>query len=321
MVNSDQTYAEVLPHIGILVLNRNGKEWLSPLYDSIKLDGYPTVRIYLVDNASDDGSVETTIERYPDVTIIRMPENLGYCMAYNLAMPFAFADGCEWVIWSNNDILLENGCLGELVKAAQIDSRIGVLGPAFLAWESYEPNYYMIGNHSYAIGAMKARSSIPIDVEWVEGSFLMVSRKCVESTGSLDPYLFFYWEEADFCRRARYQNWRVVLVPSALARHYAGASSNEQNNGSLQILKSKNYYIYKLTNPFKGFFKNFINTLHLFLVNVKQFFPKKLSSVIFHIRVFANVLKEILLIYKKWVRDRKGSKPPILARNFQNHSG
>jgi len=46
----------------------------------------------------------------------------------------------------------------------------------------------------------------------LSGAFLMVSRKCVEAVGPLDPYLFFYWEETDFCRRARHLGWRVVLV-------------------------------------------------------------------------------------------------------------
>ena len=105
-------------HSWYLVLNRNGKNWLPALYESLRKNGYPSTKVYLVDNASSDGSVEMTMEKYPEVTVIRMPENLGYCMAYNLAMPYAFADGCEWVVWANNDIRLEPGCLNELVRVA-----------------------------------------------------------------------------------------------------------------------------------------------------------------------------------------------------------
>ena len=273
-----------------------------------------------MDNASDDGSVELTLERYPEVTVIRMPQNLGYCMAYNLAMPYAFADGCEWVIWANNDVKLEPGCLNELARVAQSDPHIGVLGPAFLAWDSDEPNYYMVENHPNAVAAMKAKSSIPIDVEWVEGSFLMVSRRCVDAVGPLDPYIYFYWEETDFCRRARCQGWRVVLVPSAIARHYAGGSSasDQKNLATANKLQTRNYYIYELANPFKGFSANFIAAIHLFLVNIRQHFPKKPSYMIFHIRAFTNVIKEIRPIYKKWVRDRKGDKPPITTRDFKS---
>jgi len=165
VINNEQTYVDVLPRIGVLILSCNGKKWLEQLYESLRTNVYPNNCIYLVDNASDDGSVEMTLEKYPEVTIIRMPQNLGYCMAYNLAMPYAFADGCEWVIWANNDVKLEPGCLNELARVAQSDPQIGVLGPAFLAWDSDEPNYYMIGNHPYAIPAMQSQSREPIDVE------------------------------------------------------------------------------------------------------------------------------------------------------------
>jgi len=311
-----------IPTLGVLILNRNGKTWLPTVYDSLEAEGYWRKRLYLVDNASDDGSVELTMDRYPQVSILRMPQNLGYCMAFNLAMPYAFADGCDWVIWANNDIRLGSGCLNELVRVAQSDSRIGVLGPAFLAWENDEPNYYMLGSHPYAIPAMKSQSRKPIDVEWVEGSFLMVSRHCIEAVGPLDPYLFFYWEETDFCRRARHKGWRVVLVPSALARHYAGgwSAGNQQNLEKANELQSRNYYIYKLANPSQSFSRNLVDVVHLFLVSIKRYFPEQISFVKSHIRTFSKVIRDIRVIYKKWARDRMGGHPSMTKGDlsFQN---
>ena len=67
------------PCFGILVLNRNGKKWLSPLYDSLREDGYPNKRVYLVDNASDDGTHELALEyarRDPRIRAHRNPANL-----------------------------------------------------------------------------------------------------------------------------------------------------------------------------------------------------------------------------------------------------
>jgi len=307
-----------LPKLSILVLNRNGKDWLPPLYESLKSNGYPNLRVYLVDNASNDGSVELTLESHPEVTVIRMPQNLGYCMAYNLAMPYAFADGCEWVIWANNDIKLERGCLSELARIAQSDSKIGVLGPAFLSWDSDVPNYYMIGNHPYAIETMKSKSREPVDVEWVEGSFLMVSRRCAESVGPLDPYLYFYWEEADFCRRARHKGWRIVLVPRALARHYAGgwSAADQQNMAKANWLQSRNYYVYKLANPFQGFTRNLKDAIHLFLVSIKANRCGSLPSLFFQIRVLSQVFGDIRSIHRKWARDKAGTHPRMSNPGF-----
>ena len=303
-----------LPTIGVLILNRNGKKWLPTIYDSIGLNAYPHARIYLVDNDSNDGSVETTLDGYPHVTIVCFPQNLGYCMAYNLAMPYAFGDGCDWVIWANNDTRLEPGCLEQLAVAAESDPRIGVVGPAFLEWDGEGPNYYMRGNHPALCSATKSRSTRPVDVEWVEGSFLMVSRQCVESVGPLDPYLFFYWEETDFCRRALHRGWRVVLAPAALARHYAGGWSEDSQENTLTAnrLQSVNYYIYKLTNPYSGFTRNFIDAIHLFLVFFKQCLIQKPSLTLFHLKVFAEALTRLPAIYRKWLRDRAGNHPPDL---------
>ena len=309
------------PAIGILVLNRNGEEWLSPLFESIRAQGYGQVLVYLVDNASTDGSVELTLEKYPEVTVIRMPQNLGYCMAYNLAMPFAFADGCEWVVWANNDIRLEPGCLMELAHVGATDPKIGVVGPSFLSWDSDEPNYYMIGNHPYAIGAMKARFSEAIDVEWVEGSFLMVSRLCVEETGPLDPYLFFYCEETDFCRRARYLGWRIVLAPRSLARHYAGGWSQGSHQNTLEKnwLQIRNYYIYHLANPLQSFQKNILEAVHLFGVKVKEHLINHSStSIFFEVRVLLFILRNLRTFFAKWKRDRAGRKPALTTPDLKS---
>ena len=307
--------------LGVLVLNQNGVGWLPVIYDSIRTQRYSHVRVYLVDNASTDRSVELTLEKYPEVTVIRMPQNLGYSIAYNLAMPFAFADGCEWVVWANNDVRIEPNSLGELVRIAQSDSKIGVLGPAFLAWETDEPNYYMLGNHPSAIDAMKSKSSETIDVEWVEGSFLMVSQRCAEAVGPLDPYLFFYWEETDFCRRARYLGWRVALAPRSLARHYAGGWSQGscQNTLKKNWLQTRNYYIYHLANPFQSFSRNMLDTAHLFGVKIKEHLNNhSIPSIFFETRVLLFILRNLRTVHLKWRRDRTGEKPPMTTPDLES---
>lgn len=303
------------PELGILILNYNGKRWLSPLYRSIQTNGYSNVRIYLVDNASADDSVEMTLQDHPGVTILRMPQNLGYCMAYNLAIPQALADGCEWLILSNTDVLLEPGCMTSLVGACRDHRGIGVAGPAFLAWDRDEPNPYMMGNHPQAIAAMQAHSGIPLDVEWVEGSFLMVSRSCIEKVGPLDPYLFAYWEEADFCRRARYHGERVVLVPNALARHYGGAcwAASELRDRRRRLLV-RNQYIYKLANPEQSFSRNIAQACRLFCVYAKQ---AHACSIFKELQYFGKVVLDLPAIHRKWRNDRDGRLPPPTARGYE----
>ena len=87
-----------------MILNLNGSRWLTGLYDSLRADGYENKRVYLVDNGSVDGSQQFTRDRYPEVSVIQMPRNLGYSMAYNAAAATAFADGCNWIVGCNRFI-------------------------------------------------------------------------------------------------------------------------------------------------------------------------------------------------------------------------
>jgi GT2 family glycosyltransferase len=292
-----------------MILNYNGACWLPGLYEALRQQCVGALRVYLVDNGSDDDSVALTQNEYPEVTVLRMPGNLGYSMAYNAAMPHAFADGCDWVIWANNDIRLEPNCIAELIRAVSKVESVGILGPAFLAWDSDGPNYYMQGAHPQAIEAMLQRQPTPIEVDWVEGSLLMVSRLCVEDVGPLDPCLFFYWEEADFCRRARYRGWKVALVPSAIARHYAGGSTKSHRDDRFQRLKTRNYYIHTLANPYQGWGRNCVDALHLLLVRLKAAFLHGEVPKLAELQVFIGTVLEWRVIRRKWWRDRAGGRP------------
>jgi GT2 family glycosyltransferase len=187
------------------------------------------------------------------------------------------------------------------------------MGPVFRQWQGDGPNDYMRGNHSNVIPVMHDAHQPPIDCDWVEGSVCVVRRECVEDVGPLDPWLFFYWEEADFCRRARHRGWRVVIVPGCVCRHFAGGSTvTERNRSPVAGLMDRNYYLYKLCDPAAGFIRNLWRTLHLFAANQKHwlidhFRPRAAWS---HVRTFVSVLFELPGAWSKWRRDRTGGRPP-----------
>lgn len=295
-----------------MILNYNGAFWLAPLFESLRQDAVCSTRIYLVDNCSNDDSVSLVRRSFPEVTILRMPQNLGYSMAYNMAMPQAFADGCDWVILANNDIKLEANCVAELIRVALQMGRGGILGPAFLAWDGDEANYYMKGVHPEAVAALHQRQDAPRPVDWVEGSFLMVSQSCTLDVGPLDPLFFFYWEEVDFCRRARFRGWSVLLVTTAVARHYAGGSTKLRGDDSFERLKTRNYYIFTLTDPNCGWFHNLMSALHLLLVRLKAGCLRAELPIVTELKVFGSLMWEWRMIRRKWLRDRSGEQPPAL---------
>lgn len=305
------------PLFGILILNLNGRRWLPGLYASLAADGYGQKRVYLVDNGSTDGSQGLTGAEYPEVVVLQMPRNLGYCMAYNLAMAVAFEDGCDWVIWQNNDTLVLPGWLDRLAQAAGADRRIGVMGPVFHDWSSEAPNYFMQGHHPDVLPFMDDGGHAPVDCDWVEGSACVVSRACAEAVGPLEPALFIYWEEADFCRRARRLGWRVVIVPGSIVRHYGGGdtSSGEIPGINFNALRKRNQYVFTLCDPDRSFVYNIWQSVHLFLVDQKQALAGAgpMTESWKRAKVFVTFVGGGWIWFKKWARDRRGVHPPMLA--------
>ncbi len=299
-----------------MILNFNGLKWLEPVYESIEAQIDADIVVYLVDNGSSDESLTLTRERYPQVRIIAMPGNLGFAMAYNMATPIAFDDGCDWVVWANNDILLMPDCVSQMVSAAQSDPTIGIVGPAGLEWEGERPNRYMRSVHRASLEAMRARDPKPIPVDWVEGSFMMVSRVCFESVGPIDPVYFFYWEEIDYCRKARYQGWKVALAPAAVMRHYAGGTSQSNRSKAkggknrFDHLQSRNRYLYLLTDPEKGFAVNWWLTVAHFLARITRPGSKRLKHFPAELRAFVAAMAMWRTASSKWRRDRDMKPAP-----------
>lgn len=302
------------PLFGVLVLNMNGARWLPALFDDLRADGYANKRIYLVDNGSTDGSQALTRDRYPEVTILQMPRNMGYCMSYNAAVEAAWADGCDWVVWQNNDTRVLPGWLHAMAAAAAADPRIGVMGPVFRDWSSDAANFFMQARHPDVIPFMEDASRPPVDTDWVEGSALAVSRACMERVGPLEPALFIYWEETDFCRRARFQGWRVVLVPGSVARHFGGGdtASGAIPAVNFNSLKTRNYYVYTLCNPERSLARNGLDVVHLFLVNLKAACRGKapFAAMWQNLKTFAWFLGGLPQWCGKWSRDRRREQPP-----------
>lgn len=269
------------------------------------------VRIYLIDNASTDDSISLTLKDYPTVKIIQMSRNVGFCMAYNVATPIAFADGCDMVVWANNDIRLAADCLRVMQETLARDETIGIVGPAFLDWSSDEPNRYMKEVHPYAVGAMFEGRVDPVPAEWVEGSVLMIRRSCFESVGPLDPDYFFYWEEVDYCRRARHSGWRVMIAPTAIARHYGGGTvENPSHRNSFLRLKTRNEYLYRGTDPTRTWYQNLFSIVHLAGVKIKAALLGRTTTLCLEVVVLFDVLGNIATMRRKWRRDRSRQFPP-----------
>lgn len=193
---------------------------------------------FLVDNAPGDGTGAMVRERFPWVTVIDAPRNVGFGAGNNLALKRARG---EYVMLTNPDLTVFQGELEKLVRFLDKNQDVGLAGPALLNPDGTRqescyrfptpiiPFYRrtILGRlpsgkraiHHYLMrDALNANE--PSEVDTLMGSAIMIRRKALEEIGYFDEHFFMYMEEVDICRRAWEHQWRVAYVPAAKLVHY-----------------------------------------------------------------------------------------------------
>lgn len=218
-----------LPLVSVIVLNYNGKDVLEECIKSILNSNYPRVEVIVIDNGSADESYMIAKKYEPQVKLIKSPHNLGYSAGNNLGIRVAKG---KYVFLVNNDAIIHPDCIYELVKTASSDPQIGILG-----CKVYYKNTRII---QHAGGKLDLSTiSLPhigvfeedhgqydevSDVNYVSGVAMMVKREVIDKIGLLDEHYFAYWEDVDYCFRARRAGFRIVYVPSAIVEHHESFS-------------------------------------------------------------------------------------------------
>ena len=118
------------PLVYVIVVNYNGVKYLKTCLSSIEKQTYQNYETIVVDNASTDNSEEWIRENFPKITLIQAGRNLGFAGGNNLAIKFALDQKADYVFLVNNDTELEMDLVEKLVKTAESDDSIGIVGPA-----------------------------------------------------------------------------------------------------------------------------------------------------------------------------------------------
>jgi len=290
--------------LSIIIVNYNVQDFLLHTLESIKRAVINiSYEIFVVDNASVDGSVEMIKNKFPDVRLIENQLNRGFAAANNQAMKESSG---EYIVLINPDTVVQEDTFTKLINFMEdhpdagaatckilnpdgtfsVDSRHSIPTPMTAFWKQ-------IGFHRlfpkskvfarYNLTYLDENEIYPVDA--ISGSFMFIRRSAVEEVGYLDEDYFMYCEDVDYCYRITRSGWKIYYAPVSDIIHYKGEST-KKNNLDYVLNFNKSLYLFYKKHFHKKYFSFFswIILLGIFFrgifVYMKNFFISNFSYIL-----------------------------------------
>jgi N-acetylglucosaminyl-diphospho-decaprenol L-rhamnosyltransferase len=222
-----------------------------------------TIEVFVVDNASADGSAQMVWERFPWVRLIANSENVGFAWANNQAIRQSQG---RYVLLLNSDTEVYPGALETMVQFMEGRPRAGGCGPRLLnADGSLQASCHPMLTpgrefwrllflerlwHRATYVQERWNRETPHLVEVIKGACFLLRRAALEQVGTLDERYFMYTEEMDLCYRLAQAGWQLWWVPQAVVKHYGEASSKQAAGAMyMQLYRSKVQFYRKFGGP------------------------------------------------------------------------
>jgi len=253
------------PYVSIIIPNYNAKNDLRCCLNSLRRLKYDDREIIVVDSGSEDGSADMISEEFPEVKLMKTGK-IGIGEANNVGIKEARGDLIVFDL--NSDDVVDENWLSHLVKSFQGSPDIGIacgkrlLGGQDGILDSAGARVHLLTGTVPAIGRGKPDSpkyNTVKDVDYVPVP--IVKREVFDKIGLCDPEYYLYYEETDFCLRAKKAGYRVLYVPSAVFWHRRSATIGRHS-------PRKHYY--ERRNRIRFILKNFS-------------FPTLVIPLVFHV--------------------------------------
>ena len=288
------------PQITILILNWNGLKDTIECLESLQKQKYPNYEVIVVDNASKGNDVAVLKEKFGNfIRVIQNTSNLGFAEGNNVGIRTVLHEAkSRYIMFLNNDTVVEPDFLTNLVHRAEGDQTIGMVGPEIHYYDDRTKIHSRGGIISLYTGYRFVGGSEhkpPYDddsrftVRYYSGSAFLISCEVVRKVGLFDPQYFYYAEDVDLGYRVSQAGYRVVCEPSAHIYHKEAQSVGgnirnpltayyETRNALLVVRKHGTARHMAVFLPFllaltlKGLLSNFSSERRLLRSRLKGFF-------------------------------------------------
>ena len=230
--------------LSIVIVNYNTKEFLKgclkSIYDTVKSIEF---EIYVVDNASIDGSAQMVEDAFPTVKLIKNRENLGFARANNQAIEISKG---RHVLLLNPDIIAHPKAMENMVEFLDKNSETGAIGARLLnpdgsiqisGYYCKFPSFFQVLFFYTALRHIALKSSFlkkefwqhldtdkACEVDQPPGACLMVKRTVIDQVGFIDENFPLFFNDVDWCYRIKRGGWKIFYYPNAEMTHFGGRS-------------------------------------------------------------------------------------------------
>jgi len=244
-----------LPSVTVVILNLNGRRHLNRCFESLAALDYPRqkLQIFLIDNGSDDGSVEEVGSRWPQVRVVVNARNEGFARACNQGA--ALRGQSSVLAFLNNDVRVDPRWLRELVQPIARGECASTTSK-MLSWDGAAIDSAGGGMNFHGIGLQYGYKDVPGPEHdrprrtlFACGGAMAIDAAVFQACGGFDPEFFAYYEDVDLGWRLWVQGYEVHYTPASVCWHHHHGTSDRLPTRTLRLIQVR--------NPLYACFKNY----------------------------------------------------------------
>ena len=242
-----------LPLISVLVPNYNGAAYLETCLRSLRAQDPDRVEVVIVDNASQDGSVDIVRTVMPEAVLVKESVNLGFAGGINAGIRSSHG---EWIATINNDTELDPDWAAECIRAIQHHPDAAFFACKILDFHN-RGRVYSAGDCFLRGGIGYRRGQELLDREEYHrqcevfsacGCAALYRRQVLEDIGGFDERFFAYFEDVDLGLRLQFAGYHGYYLPAAVVYHLGAATSGGEFSPLAVRLRTRNSLILLIKN-------------------------------------------------------------------------
>ena len=234
---------EVRPKWAACIVYYQDQESLSNLLDSLQSQSLKPAAVFIADNNS---IRSPELGNYPfPLTITKLTENKGFAGGANTAIRNAIKDNFETIMLLSQDVILSSDSAEKLVDKQLVSK--GITFPTMMNRNTNQV-FSKGGSINKFTGSIKLSNNKPVsDPDWADGSCLVFDREVFEKVNGLFEKFFMYFEDVDFCLRAKKSGFRITYVETLASQTPKGPSAFLRSKNSVMLARRSGSFLFKIS--------------------------------------------------------------------------